>query len=140
VIYPTTDYYKAHEVYEKDDSSTRTHFLDLVDWMTRYGFDGGDNGEIVVTGSLSYMGFFNHACENLNQSSSVMSLEQNYRGILRGSWDPVTSRYRIELHHAEYFARDIAAGEMIVDDYTRWEQVHFGVSTDELASWCGLAE
>jgi hypothetical protein len=123
-----------------DADQTETKFLDLVNWMERYGFDGGDPdgmGESIFTGSLSYSSFFNHDC---NHNPAVRYMRGDYADILKGgTWDPVSAKYRTELQFIEYFVRDVQVGEIILDDYTKWQQVHFGVTTDELTSWCGSA-
>jgi hypothetical protein len=92
---------------DDDESPAKSKFLDLVYWMERYGFEGADPdgmGENIFTGSLSFAGFFNHAC---NHKPAVKYLQAEYHDILvGGTWDPFNYIYRTELAFLETFVRD----------------------------------
>jgi hypothetical protein len=120
--YPSTDYYQGHRRF----GNLTSRFGDFVKWQERYGFDGGDDesGEIIYTGALSLMSFSNHAC---NHEPTIVGFDTVYPWMdeeFYDMWNPVASRFRSELNHAQIFIRDVKKGDPIMVDYTRWDHFH----------------
>jgi hypothetical protein len=116
-----------------------TPFNNMLDAFETYTFDGGLTGlgetVMVSTGPLV---FANHAC---NQTANFLGIHDEQ---FREMWNPVGVRIRSELAHGFVATRDVKRGEMITDDYSRYdgfdtdefdETGHSGLA--EIKEWCG---
>jgi hypothetical protein len=122
-----------------------TPFNNLVDTLDFYAFDGGMTklGETVFMSTTSLV-FANHACDHKNNFGGISSEAMQPYAEIWQMWNPVGMRIRSELNHAFIAQRDVKRGEMITDDYERYdgfmtdefdETGHSGLA--EIKEWCG---
>jgi hypothetical protein len=120
--------------------SHETRFNDMFDAFYEYAFDGG----LASTGEIMYMStslhvFTNHACgtPNLQGLMEAMPFTKEFWQV----WNPVADRRRSEINAITITARDIKAGEMITDDYSRWDGYFANKNKEHghplLKEWCG---
>lgn len=138
--FPTSDWNEIYEMTEDFDKykrgdPRRSQFLWLPDWIDRYGFDGGRDGETLYTGVLSLGSFINHACDHDPSVSSFLP-----DGIMEDYWTPIYAKYQTELQHVVRINKDHKPGDMILDDYTAWDQTVFSTPSEEIQKWCGKSE
>jgi hypothetical protein len=114
---PSTLYYQLRKFSHEHD----TVFNDMFHAFYRYGFDGGMSGmgETVYMSTSSHV-FANHVCD---QKPNYAGLAEVFPLTLEfwNQWNPVADRFRSEINHITIAVKDIKRGEMITDDYTRWD-------------------
>jgi hypothetical protein len=113
----------------------------MFDTFYRYGFDGGMGGlgETIYMSTSSHV-FANHTCDH---KPNFVALEETYPAMSEfwKQWNPVGDRLRTEINHITIAAHDIKRGDMITDDYTRWDNYMNGKGNTwgnpMLKEWCG---
>lgn len=105
-----------------------------------YGFDGGlgGTGDKFILSLLSLHTFANHACDQKPNFSGIYEALPWTRQLF-DLWNPVAVRIMNELDHVVVATRDIPKGEMITDDYTKWDKFAFSPEERQavLKEWCG---
>jgi hypothetical protein len=113
----------------------------MFDAFYRYGFDGGMGG----TGENVYMStssqvFANHACDGKPNFADLAKFDP-YTDEFWKQWNPVGDRIRGEINHITIAAHDIKRGDMITDDYSRWDGYMHSKGTTHgsplIKEWCG---
>jgi hypothetical protein len=115
---PSSLYYQLRQFSHEHDSV----FNDMFNAFYRYGFDGGLGGlgETVFMSTGSHV-FANHACDHKPNYAGLAEVYPFVTHEFWEQWNPVADRFRSEINHITIAVRDIKQGEMITDDYTRWD-------------------
>jgi spermidine synthase/S-adenosylmethionine/arginine decarboxylase-like enzyme len=116
---PAVSFYRSRKLAEGKD----TQFNDFVNWVDIYGYDGGSSGlgDRVMISFNSRHNFENHACDG---QPNLGNAERNYPWTdiaFYDQWNPVGVRIQGELDHLKIASRDIKKGELVTDDYSKWD-------------------
>jgi hypothetical protein len=93
----------------------------------------------------SFAVFTNHACDHKPIFQGIDALPP-YTSENWETWNPVSDRIRSELNHLVIISRDVKQGEMITEDYTRFDgfsgrdEEHDWIHSEfeeEMKEWCG---
>jgi spermidine synthase len=116
---PAVAFYRSRKLAE----GKATQFNDFVNWVDTYGYDGGSSGlgDRVMISINSHHNFENHACDH---QPNLGNAERNYPWAdhdFYELWNPVGARIQGELDHLKIASRDIKKGELVTDDYSKWD-------------------
>jgi hypothetical protein len=135
---PATDYWRLRSFDRGHDSA----FNNMFQAFHRYGFDGGMSGGMgeTIYMSISQRVFTNHACDHKPNLQGLVEYMPNTEEFWK-TLNPVADRLRGEINHITIAARDISKGEMITDDYTRWDGLMHSKQDKwghpQITEWCG---
>lgn len=136
---PSSLYYQLRQFSHEHDSV----FNDMFGAFYRYGFDGGLGGlgETVFMSTSSHV-FANHACDHKPNYAGLAEVYPFMTHEFWEQWNPVADRFRSEINHITIAVHDIKRGEMITNDYTRWDGF-MNSKGDKwghplIKEWCGV--